>query len=73
MMKMEPHRPETLSPGQRTDPDEPQLEAARAEFPGWEIERAWHGYTARPKGTPVIESMFLSGLVDKLRETEGGS
>ena len=65
--RMEPHRPDTLRPAERSDADDPQLEAARAEFPDWVIERHWHGYTARPKGMPSIEAMFLEGLLEKLR------
>jgi hypothetical protein len=62
---MEPHRPDTLRPAEH---DDPQLEAARAEFPDWEITRQWSGYEAAPKGTPVLRSMFLDGLMEKLRE-----
>jgi hypothetical protein len=68
--RMEPHRPDTLGPGQQADADDPQLEAARAEFPDWEITRQWSGYEAAPKGTTVLRSMFLDGLLEKLRERE---
>lgn len=64
---MEPHRPDTLSPTASGEADDPQLEAARAAFPDWEITRQWHGYEAVPKGTPVHRSMFLDGLLEKLR------
>ena len=69
---MEPHRADTLGPGQQADPGDPQVEAARAEFPEWEITRQWHGYEAVPKGTPVHRSMFLDGLLEKLRAGAGG-
>lgn len=69
---MEPHRADTFSPGQQADPQDPQLEAARAEFPDWEIERLWSGYEARPKGTPVHRAMFLDALLEKLRSQGAG-
>jgi hypothetical protein len=47
---MEPHRPDTLGPAMSGEADDPQLEAARAAFPDWEITRQWHGYEAVPKG-----------------------
>jgi hypothetical protein len=47
---------------------ETDLAEVQAEFPGWEIESHWFGYTARPKGTPLIEAMFLDGLAEKLRQ-----
>jgi hypothetical protein len=70
--RMEPHRPDTLGPGTSGEADDPQLEAARAEFPDWEITRHWHGYEAVPKGTPVHRSMFLDGLLEKLRAWGAG-
>jgi hypothetical protein len=69
---MDPYRSDALAPGQQADPDELQLEAARAAFPDWDITRQWSGYEAVPKGTPVHRSMFLSGLTEKLRERGAG-
>jgi hypothetical protein len=65
---MDPHRPESFAPGHRTDPDAPELEAARAAFPEWDITRNWYGYQAVPRGTTVIQSMFLGSLLEKLRD-----
>lgn len=63
---MEPHRPDTLGTAASGETD-PQLEAARAAFPEWDISRQWSGYEAVPKGTTVVRSMFLDGLLEKLR------
>ena len=64
---MEPQRPHTGAPDQRAGAEDPQLDAARAAFPDWEITRLWSGYEAVPKGTTVHRSMFLDGLAEKLR------
>jgi hypothetical protein len=70
--RMEPHRPDTLGPAASGEADDPRLEAARAAFPDWEITRQWHGYEAVPRGTPVHRSMFLDGLLEKLRAWGAG-
>jgi hypothetical protein len=67
-MDMEPHRHDTLRPAMDAEADDPQLEAARAAFPDWEITRNWYGYQAVPKGTTVLQSMFLDSLLEKLRD-----
>lgn len=43
-----------------------RLEAAREAFPDWDIYQVFGGFLAVPKGTPVIQSMFLEGLAEKI-------
>jgi hypothetical protein len=47
--------------------DEKQLEAARQAFPGWDFHQVFGGWEAVPAGTPVVRSMFLESLVERLR------
>ena len=44
-----------------------RLQAAREAFPEWDITAVFGGYLAVPKGTPVIQGMFLDGIAEKIR------
>jgi hypothetical protein len=45
-----------------------RLQAAREAYPDWDITAVFGGFLAVPKGTPVLQSMFVDGLVEKIRE-----
>jgi hypothetical protein len=45
-----------------------ELEAIRAEFPDWDITRIFGGYRAVPRGTVVLEGIYLDSLAKKLKE-----
>lgn len=47
--------------------DSRRLEAVREAFPEWDITPVFGGYLAVPKGTPVVQSMFLDGIAEKIR------
>lgn len=44
-----------------------RLEAAREAYPAWDIHRVFGGYEAVPKGTVVIRSVDVDGVVEKIR------
>ncbi len=44
-----------------------RLAAAREAFPEWDIHPVFGGYLAVPKGTPVIQSIDVDGIAEKLR------
>ena len=44
------------------------LAAARAEFPHWSFSEVFGGWLAVPAGTPVVQSVDLEGVIEKLRE-----
>jgi hypothetical protein len=50
-----------------------QLAAMRDEFPGWEFRLVLGGWLAVPEGTPVIQSVDLDGVAEKLRIHENTS
>ena len=43
-----------------------RLEAAQEAFPDWDITAVFGGFLAVPKGTPVLQAMFLEGIVEKI-------
>jgi hypothetical protein len=47
--------------------------AITAEFPGWDVHDVFGGFEAVPEGTPVIRSVTLDGLMDKLAEHRDGT
>jgi hypothetical protein len=47
-----------------------RLEAAREAFPEWDMTAVFGGFLAVPKGTPVIQGMFLDVIVEKIRQRE---
>jgi hypothetical protein len=44
------------------------LEAARGDWPAWEIRETFGGFLATPAGAPVVQAIGLDDLVRKLRE-----
>jgi hypothetical protein len=50
--------------------DKRLLEAARQEFPGWDFHPVLSGWEAVPAGTPVVRSVDLEGVIEKLRNRE---
>jgi len=50
-----------------TTSDEMRLQAAREKFSEWDIYPVFGGYLAVPKGTPVIQGMFLEGIAEKIK------
>jgi hypothetical protein len=46
------------------------LKAAQEAFPDWDFHPVFAGWEAVPKGTPVIRSMDLDGIIEKLRQRE---
>jgi hypothetical protein len=46
------------------------LEAAQETFPDQDIQEIMGGWLSVPKGTPVVQSTTLDGLVRKLRENQ---
>jgi hypothetical protein len=51
--------------------NEQLLAAAREAFPGWDFHPVFGGWEAVPEGTPVVRSMDLGSLMEKLAEHEG--
>jgi len=49
-----------------------QLKSAQETFPDWEIRPLFGGYVAVPKGTPVITSVDVDGMVMKIYKREAG-
>jgi hypothetical protein len=49
---------------------ERRLRAAQAAFPAWDFHEVFAGWEAVPKGTPVVRSVDLDGIVAKLRARE---
>jgi hypothetical protein len=49
-----------------------RLQAAREAFPEWDIIRVFGGYLAVPKGTPVVQSIDLDGISEKIRRSAAG-
>lgn len=49
--------------------DDDSLEAAREAFPEWDIYRVFGGFLAVPKGTAVIQAMFIDGIVEKISQS----
>lgn len=48
-----------------------ELAAFRARFPNWDIMRIFGGYRAVPKGTPVVEAVYLDDeLADRLSDLD---
>lgn len=47
-----------------------ELQQLQAQFPDWDITRVFGAYRAVPKGTPLIEAVYLDSLRDKLAERE---
>jgi hypothetical protein len=47
---------------------ERNLRLAQEEFPDWDFLRVFGGWQAVPKGTPVIKSVYLETLLEKLRK-----
>jgi hypothetical protein len=45
--------------------------AVREAFLHWEVIKVFWGWLAVPKGTPVIQSSDLDGIVEKLRARRG--
>jgi hypothetical protein len=53
--------------GEQRAADERLVGETMAEkFPEWEWSRVFGGYRAVPKGTPVVESVSMRGLLAKL-------
>jgi hypothetical protein len=50
--------------------EDTRLLAARDAYPDWDIYRVFGGYLAVPKGTPVIQSIDVDGIVEKIRRAE---
>jgi hypothetical protein len=48
------------------------LEAARQEFPGWDFREVFGGWLAVREGTPVVMSLDLDGIAEKLRQRGQG-
>lgn len=46
------------------------LDQALKEFPDWDFHQVFGGWEAVPAGTPVIRSIDLEGVVEKLRARE---
>ena len=44
------------------------LAAARREFPHWSFSKMLDGWMAVPAGTPVVQSVDIEGVIEKLRE-----
>lgn len=44
-----------------------QLEQARTQFPGWDIQRVFGGYEAVPAGTKIIRATYLDTIIEKLK------
>jgi hypothetical protein len=58
-----------LTPADRAE--DSRLAAAKEAYPGWDIRRVFGGYLAVPKDTPVIQSIDVDGIVEKIkRRTE---
>lgn len=60
----------TQTANQRHASTERWLAAAREAFPDWDFHAVFGGWEAVPKGTPVVRSVDLDGLVAKLRSRE---
>ena len=52
---------------QRSAREDRQLRDLREEFPNWEFRRVFGGWMAVPEGTPVVQSVDLDGVAEKLR------
>jgi hypothetical protein len=63
--------PFSKTAAQRDAMERAALEQARREFPDWDIRPAFPGWEAVPKGTPVIRSADLEGVLEKLRRHAG--
>jgi hypothetical protein len=50
-----------------TRDEDRQLQAAREAFPEWDITPVFGGYLAVPRGTPVVQGMFVEAIVEKIR------
>jgi hypothetical protein len=48
------------------------LNAARETFSDWDIYEVFGGYLAVPKGTPLVQGMYLATVADKLRAMQDG-
>lgn len=47
-----------------------ELEAVRQAHPGWDFHEVLGGYVTVPVGTPLINGMFVSSVVEKLQAHE---
>lgn len=57
-------------PDQAMSESDRKLQATSEAFPDWDIHRVFGGYEAVPKGTPVVRSIDLDGLAQKLHSRE---
>lgn len=54
-------------PGNALAEGDRKLTAAREAHPDWEIHAIFAGYLAYPKGTVVLMSSDVDGIVEKIR------
>jgi hypothetical protein len=55
---------------QRSAQEDRLLQTARETFPDWTIVQVFGGWLAVPEGTPLVQSVDLEGVLEKLRSRE---
>jgi hypothetical protein len=65
--------PFSRTAAQRDTMERAALEAARREFPDWDFDPVLGGWLAVPAGMPVVMSLDLDGVAEKLRQPTTGT
>ena len=47
-----------------------RLQKIRETFPEWDVFQVFGGYLAVPKDIPVVQSIDVDGVAEKIRHTE---